>query len=387
MAASTSTEAARPARRRRSAVRSLPLAEWPPADRQAWEDACRPGNRLTRGGAASHLAAVTRKDLAQRYGYFLDFRKRTGQLDGAAEAAALVTPEAIDAFIAELRSRVSSVTLAGTIYKIRRMANLIAPARDMVWLTEIEKDLALLACPKDKSARVVACERLVAAGLTLIAEADLADTDAIMSRALTARNGLMIALLTTGPIRLRNFAALEIGHSFIHHQDTWWIVLHDTKSGRPDERPVPVWLNEAIERYLTTHRPVLLAGRRAKHAPPGQVPKSESVVDGPSPHREGYTGALWIGHDGRPLSRAHVARCLSVMTKATVGVEVSPHLFRASAATCAALNAPEMPHLATALLHQRHWSVTETHYNRANSLSVAADYARLIRSLRSGEDV
>ena len=51
------------------------------ADRTAWEVACRPGMRLTRGGAASYIRAVTQNDLAKRYGYFLDFLSRSGQLD------------------------------------------------------------------------------------------------------------------------------------------------------------------------------------------------------------------------------------------------------------------------------------------------------------------
>src|SRR5215472_13829578 len=39
--------------------RSLPVSEWPDADRHAWEEACRPGSRLRPGGVASHLAQVT----------------------------------------------------------------------------------------------------------------------------------------------------------------------------------------------------------------------------------------------------------------------------------------------------------------------------------------
>jgi len=38
--------------------------------------------------------------LAQRYGYYLDFLNRSGQLDLEVEATALVTPEAVAAFIA-----------------------------------------------------------------------------------------------------------------------------------------------------------------------------------------------------------------------------------------------------------------------------------------------
>ena len=52
------------------------------------------------------------------------------------------------------------------------------------------------------------------------------------------RNGLMIALLAYCPIRLKNFATLEIGRSFVNVDGTWWIVLTaaETKEKREDER-------------------------------------------------------------------------------------------------------------------------------------------------------
>ena len=49
-------------------IRSLPLAEWPQADRAAWLRAMVAGQRLRRGGLASHLAPVTRTDLERHYG-------------------------------------------------------------------------------------------------------------------------------------------------------------------------------------------------------------------------------------------------------------------------------------------------------------------------------
>jgi hypothetical protein len=52
--------------------RSLPIEFWPEADRKAWMSACRPSERLKRGGAGSHMKAITLGDLARRYGYFLD---------------------------------------------------------------------------------------------------------------------------------------------------------------------------------------------------------------------------------------------------------------------------------------------------------------------------
>jgi hypothetical protein len=48
--------------------RSLPVSEWPDAERCAWEEACRPGSRLRPGGVASCLAEVSRDDFARRYG-------------------------------------------------------------------------------------------------------------------------------------------------------------------------------------------------------------------------------------------------------------------------------------------------------------------------------
>ena len=76
-----------------SRVRSLPLQEWPAKDRLAWASACRPEQRLRRGGAASRMKTITRDDLARRYGYFLSHIENTGGLDLNAESVAYVSPE------------------------------------------------------------------------------------------------------------------------------------------------------------------------------------------------------------------------------------------------------------------------------------------------------
>src|SRR5688572_2346418 len=125
-------------------MRSLPLENWPSADRDAWQQACRPHLRLSRGGAAAGMKPVTQSDLARRYGYFLDHLNRGGVLDLSAPAGAQVTPEALNSFLAEIASIWRSVTQAQSTYKLRRMAEILAPNQDFGWLREIEKDLALL---------------------------------------------------------------------------------------------------------------------------------------------------------------------------------------------------------------------------------------------------
>lgn len=90
--------------------RSLPIAEWPEADRLGWMEALRPAQRLKRGGSASHLAPVSQTDIANRYGLYLDYLRRNGRLDMAGTAATLVTPDSVQGFIDELQARVRSVT-------------------------------------------------------------------------------------------------------------------------------------------------------------------------------------------------------------------------------------------------------------------------------------
>src|SRR5262249_39586111 len=194
--------------------------------------------RLTRGGAASHLRTITQNDLTRRYGYFLDFLSRSGRLDTRAKAGAHVSSENVDSFADELKSRVSSVTVYGSIQKLRRVTQLIAPERDITWLMEIERDLFSQMRPKSKWDRVVLSEVITEAGLTLIAEAELGTKLRKLTRARMVRNGLMLALLAHSPIRIKNFAALEIGRSIVKIDDTWWILLQgsETKEKRADDR-------------------------------------------------------------------------------------------------------------------------------------------------------
>jgi hypothetical protein len=342
-------------------VRSLPLELWPEADRSVWAAARRPAERLKRGGAASHMRDVTQCDLARRYGYFLNHVERTAGLDLSAQSAAYVTPDRVDLFQIELKARVSSVTVHGTIYKLRRMSQLLAPDRDFTWLSEIENDLALVMVPRSKFDRLVYTDVLVDAGVTLMVEADAALHRSELARARQFRNGLMIALPAFHPIRLKNFAALEIGSTFRKVNGTWWIVLSasDTKEKRPDERLVDPTLVHWVERYLSVHRPVLA------HAGVGDA------------------SYLWLSsNNGSAITSGAVERVIKQTTLATVGVDVSPHLFRTSGSSTAAVHAGDQPHLGSALLHHIDRRVDGEHYNRAKAGSATQKFGILVQSLR-----
>jgi integrase len=339
-------------------VRSLPIELWPEADRKAWISACRPSQRLKRGGAASHMKVITRDDLARRYGYFLDCMDRRGLLDLDKAAGAHVTPEDVDVYVAELARRVGSVTAHGSIYKLRRACELIDPARDLSWLADVEKDLALVMRPRSKANRWVLTEVLIEAGLTLIAEAENSRKMSKLGRARQVRNGLMVAMLAMHPIRLKNFADLEIGRNFVEIKGSWWIVLSasETKEGRPDERRIDDLLQPALDRYLKKYRPFLAGADQS-------------------------TTALWLSsNDSVSMSYAGVERVLTETTRTTVGIAVSPHLFRTAIASSAAIHGGANPYLASALLHHTDYRVTEEHYTRASSISAGES----LRSINQG---
>jgi site-specific recombinase XerD len=135
----------------------------------------------------------------------------------------------------------------------------------------------------------------------------------------------------------------------------------DPKENRPDERRVDNILTSAIERYTEIHRPVLMRGI-------------------------GSHGGLWISSNtGAELSYDGAARVISATTKSTIGVDVSPHLFRAAASSTAATHDGSNPHLGSALLNHTDARVTEEHYNRATLLSATQSLANTLRPYRRTE--
>jgi len=340
--------------------RSLKVNEWSPVDQLAWEEAVRPAVRLQRGGAAAHLAAVSQKDIANRYGLYLDFLRRNGLFDATSGAARLVVLDHVQQFMLELEMRVSSVTIWNSIYKLRRAAECLAPNANFDWLSEIENDLALVAKPKDKSDRLVLADRLLEAGLTLIEEAERSASTP-MRRARGVRNGLMIALLALHPLRIKNFANLRLGQSIQKIGGRWWLIVDfkQSKTRRRDERQVPEFMTGIIDRYVEQYRPILLGQNTGE-------------------------SAFWISSTrGSQFTIKNMATLISKITEQTLGVDVSPHLFRMAAATTAAVYGTSTPHLASGVLGHRDERITEEHYNRARSLHASAILSEIIELYKS----
>jgi site-specific recombinase XerD len=346
----------KPRQQKKRQYRSLPVHEWPEADRNAWKEACHPGVRLKPGGRASHFAEASLRDFAARYGAYLGFLQRNGKLDPKAATAAQVTRSNAKAYVAELKARVSSVTVWNCIYKLRRASQLLNPNIDFSWLIEIERRSALVMAPRSKFDRLVLTTRLVEAGLTLIAEAEKSEKFDF-ERAQGIRNGLMIAIMGLTQPRLRNFVALEIGSTFKEVNGSWWISVPagSTKNKRWIEKRIPNFFNHATELYLNWARPILMRSSRQDNS-------------------------LWISsRTGRRFTYKNLGTLISKVTFRTLGVDVSPHLFRTAAASTAAVKLPSFPHLASALLGHADPRVADEHYKRNTSLNAASIYGNLVQ--------
>lgn len=117
-------------------------------------------------------------------------------------------------------------------------------------------------------------------------------------------------------------------------------------------------MTHVVNSYVEKHRPVL--SRRGDHP------------------------ALWLSSTtGRPMTTKNLGTLISKLTRETMGVDVSPHLFRAAGASTAAIYGGDRPHLASALLNHRGQRATEEHYNFSTNLSAGREYALITQSYRS----
>ena len=341
-------------RRNPPSQRALPLSGWPKTDREAWTAAQETAGVLYDGGVASHLSAHTRGDLTRRYAYFLSFRAHQGRLDPRGPAAGSVTPENILDYVHYLEPRVSSVTLAQSLYKIRRVAGCLDPGRDWRWLRRLCRQLDLRAKPRDRRSEVVEIKELFRLGRQLMDQADKTLTSTAFSRALLYRDGLIIALFAADPLRLANDTALEIGRTLIKDGTTWSVDLpaEETKNRRPHLAVLPHWAASCIDRYVHHYRPIF---RNAE-----------------------TTSRLWLGRNGRPLDESSLYSVVRKRTYAALGKPINPHLFRSCLATSTAVHHGANMGLAMTVLGHQSSKVTTRHYNQANMIDAVRAYQDIL---------
>jgi integrase len=184
---------------------------------------------------------------------------------------------------------------------------------------------------RDKLARMVPASELFDLGLALMDTCEPGATR--LYRATRYRDGLVIALLLSCPMRLKNLASLVIRQHLVFDAQGYQVKLAaaETKTGRPYVAAVPHELTPYIDRWLQVYRPVpLMASGKVRFV--------------------GMTNYLWLARSGRPMSSRAIHEQIKRRTKREFVKAMWPHLFRDCAVTELVDSDPEEIGIAPDLL-------------------------------------
>jgi integrase/recombinase XerC len=302
------------------------------------------------------------------YGRFLTWLDREGNLAPDSAPGEGVTDRAVADYIDHLLAVGNSTQTA--ICRIEELYNALRvmapPGKKWRWLYQFVAQLKDEALP---SPRRLAQEQhakpkpLLDLGLALMARAEAANNLTELQEAMMYRDGAIIALLAARPIRIDNFASLQMDHSFVGDGASYKIMLKadETKNRRRLEYEVPAPLVPQINRYIDHYRPALTTcGSRYTPA----------VFD-----------ALWVSREGGPLSAQSLRQAVNHRTLAAFGVAIPPHRFRDAAATDFADKDPAHA-LAAASVLGNHPVTMRKYYNKSRGGAAHQRYHDAIDALR-----
>jgi integrase/recombinase XerD len=325
--------------------RSLPFDEWPAADRDAWDRANRLAEDiLEEPGGLAHLRPLTRDRYRSAYGRYLAYLQFNKLLLASERPAQRVSHERVVGYMRSMEDRIAPITILHRITGLYLVVRAFAPQENWAWLRRVLARVSQNGYPtRNKRAALLSSDKLISAGIDMMEKAELPDARHIRLRAADYRNGLMLALLAARPLRITNFANLELDRTLFRKGQHWTIEIGsaDTKNGEDIDLPFPELLNQQLSRYLSSWRPVLMCGNESQR--------------------------LWISVHGRPLDGHKIYKLFRKFTNQRFGCAMNPHLFRHCLATHVAIHDPEHMGIATALLGHRSMATTQMHYNLARS--------------------
>ena len=334
------------------------LENWPEADRRFWLASLEPRDLLDAGDSRCRYREVSNHNTERGYGRWLTFLDRQGKLDGA--PADRITRSAVAQYVQELRSLGNgSYSILSRLQELCAAARVMDATRDWSWIKRVASRVRYCHVPvRDKGSKLVGTHVLLDVGLHLIDGAVAFPND--RRRALTFRDGLIVAFLSLRPLRPRNLAALTVDRHVEKIGDTWVVHIapEETKTGTPLEFSWPELLVPSLETWLGRWRPVLCSRARR--------------------WTRDAEKALWISCDGSRMSKLAIYERVVRATQEALGVAINPHLFRDIAATTIAYADPERVRIAAQLLGHRRFATTEHYYLQA---SMAAANRRRQESL------
>jgi hypothetical protein len=344
---------------------TLAVGDWPAIDRQLWHDATRPAGFLETHRRASLLGRHRHDFLERAYGRWLVFLDRRGELDPAQEPLDRVTEARVSAFVTDVRSRLSPVSILMVVEALKVMLDCLVPGAQRPWLEQVCRGLKRDAEPsRDKRGSMVPPGQLLSLGLHLMDSCHQARQQNRFA-ATRYRDGLIIATLISCPVRVGNLAAITVGRHLVVDDRRYMLRFSaaETKNDRPYIAALPRLLTPYIDGWLQTWRPLI---QRTATGGPGD--RSET--------------AMWIGCFGTPMLAASISHQIRKRTRAAFGRHVWAHLFRDIAVTELVDMAPEEIGIAPDLLGHADLQTTKKHYIQAVGMQAHARVQEVIAARR-----
>lgn len=337
--------------------RSIPLRQWPTFDRERWTEAIQPRSIFDlKANDVSELAPSTLEGLQHGYGQWLNWLHREEPSLLMLSPGDRVTIDLLRAYHSTMIGQgLADYTVAGRIHSIAGALGAIEPDHDWSIIQLAADRVHREAKPKNDIRKILQpAAQVLDFGFSLMESAvlDMKDLDAGGYGSLRFRDGLMIAFLILCPLRRRNLVSLALGNGLEQQGGHWQIRIpgEETKSSREVYCRWPGLLDEALDEYLTVHRPALLA---------------PYPVCGPA------TEALWVSRLGGEMTSHAIYEAVCRRSEVEFGTAIYPHAFRHIAATTIATLAPEQTDLIITILGHVSIRTSEKHYNKARSLAAA----------------
>lgn len=348
-------------------IHYIPVEQWPQKCQQQWHDALEDDDLFAKRKPASSWRTATIRKTRSGIGSLISWHAYKKLNLNDASIADLVTPEKIQGFITDLHeAEYAPYTIFCHIQEIYDGARVMDNTKDWHWLLNAVKKLRSKARPvRNKMKRLQPAQKLERLGQKLMDEAQLNNKLTTYKQALMFRDGLMIATLIQRPLRLANFASIDIGRRLTLFSESAVLSFPaiELKGKRDLEIPFPPKYLPALKTYLDIYRPCLLS---LKHD------------DAPD-----HTNGLWISNEGRQLAEVSLRNAIKKRTAKEFGQDLTPHLFRDSSVTTLVRDAPESARLTRSILGHTTLEITNKHYNQAKMIDASRRHTSLMERLIS----
>ncbi|MET0007712.1 MAG: tyrosine-type recombinase/integrase [Candidatus Thiodiazotropha sp. 6PLUC4] len=339
---------------------ALPFNQWPAVDQTCWQAAIQDVGLFETRGKAAHWSSMTQREVKWTYGRWLNFIKQSQTAAWHLSPADRFAKNYIAAFSQCLMGQISLRTASSYLNHLALACRVMCPGVDHQFILKIATQIHCQSDGpvRDKRAKLHDVRVLFQVGCDLMDSVKGLGGSSTLPDRLQYRDGLIIALLATRPLRRRTLSLIRLGQHLQQLNGVWYLLFtaEDTKQRRPLEFPLPPILEPYLQTYLTEVRPYLLGDHNGDH--------------------------LWISARGRALSYSQLYDRICRHTEAVLGVRINPHLFRDCAATTLANEDPDHVLAVAPLLGHADLKTADRHYIHAQSRQAAQRYQETLSGLR-----